>query len=325
MTDSTSPTPALDGGLRSRSYPPRSIENVTREMMKVYITWHANQFGRNRTPFISATWDLLRAFNIAGQRVLEGKEQVAILLIDPWKLSTGSYIDCNTLRLKSGLHIQGKYETEVLHWAEIPAESIFGRWTWPNLCQSGLFKTLPSLNASKRQLKLHAHREDLLRDRDAFSPSDIATSLASLGMDPSSFAMKQIFEFLLGQVWGYRVPRQLQTIEQQLILDQKSKIDEFDHTAHSLAVTTGKNKLLIYFQQSYALDIGQLQPASDPWGRQTPQELRREWRKSWAARINELFCPDFETWWVRREESDLTDWEAQEIASLESCGIRSWM
>jgi hypothetical protein len=32
-----------------------------------------------------------------------------------------------------------------------------------------------------------------------------------------------------------------------------------------------------------------------------------------------------ETWWVRREESDLTDWKAQEIASLESCGIRSWM
>jgi hypothetical protein len=137
--------------------------------------------------------------------------------------------------------------------------------------------------------------------------------------------MKQIFEFLLGQVWGYRVPRQLQTIEQQLILDQKSKIDEFDHTAHSLAITTGNNKLLIYFQQSYELDIGQLQPAFDPWGRPTPQELRREWRKSWAARINELFCPDLETWWVRREESDLTDWKAQEIASLESCGIRSWM
>jgi hypothetical protein len=159
----------------------------------------------------------------------------------------------------------------------------------------GLFKTLPSLNASKRQLKLHAHRQDLLCDRDAFSPSDVATSLAPLGMDPSTLAMKQIFEFLLGQVWGYRVPRQLQTIEQQLIIDQKSKTDEFDHTAHSLAVTTGKTKLLIYFQQRYALDVGQLQAASDPWGRKTPQELRREWRKSWAARINELFCLDFET------------------------------
>jgi hypothetical protein len=168
------------------------------------------------------------------------------------------------LRLKSGLQFQEKYETEVLLWAEIPAESIFGRWTWPNLCQSGLFKTLPSLNASKRQLKLHAHRQDLLCDRDAFSPSDVATSLASLGMDPSAFAIKQIFEFLLGQVWGYHVPRQLQTIEQQLIIDQKSKINKFDHIAHSLAITTRKTKLLIYFQQRYALDVGQLQPASDP-------------------------------------------------------------
>jgi len=45
-----------------------------RVIMKVYNTWHANLFGRNRAPFISATWKLLRAFNIAGQRVLDGKE-----------------------------------------------------------------------------------------------------------------------------------------------------------------------------------------------------------------------------------------------------------
>jgi len=293
--------------------------------MKVYITWHANLFGRNRTPFISATWDLLRVFNIAGQRVLEGKEQVAILLIDPWRLSTGSYLDCNTLGLKSGLQTQGKYETEVLLGRKYQQNPYSVDGLGPTFVKAGCSKPCHPLEASKRQLKLHAHRQDLLCDRDTFSPSDIATSLASLGMDPSSFAMKQIFEFLLGQVWGHHVPTQLRTIEQQLIIDQKSKMDEFDHTAHSLAVTTGKNKRLIYFQQSYALDIGQLQPASDPWGRKTPQELRREWRKSWAARINELFCPDFETWWVRREESDLTDWEAQEIASLESCGIRSWM
>jgi hypothetical protein len=241
--------------------------------MKTYITWHANLFGRNRTPFISATWDLLRAFNIAGQRVLEGKEQVAILLIDPRRLSTGSYIDCNTLRLKSGLQTQRKYETEVLLWAEIPAESIFGRWTWLNLCQSGLFETLLSLNASKRQLKLHAHRDDLLFDRDGFSPSDIATSLASLGLDPSSFAMKQIFEFLLGQVWGYHVPRQLQTIEQQLMVDQKSKIDEFDHTTHSLAVSTGRNKLLIYFQRSYALHVKSTSTRFRPLGTQNASSV----------------------------------------------------
>jgi hypothetical protein len=86
-----------------------------------------------------------------------------------------------------------------------------------------------------------------------------------------------------------------------------------------------KNNLLIYFQQSHALDISRFQLAVDPWGRKTPQEFKREWRKSWAARINDLFCPDLETWWMRREESDLTDWEAQQLADLESCGIRGWM
>ena len=92
LTDSTSPARELDGGLRSRSYPPPAIENITREIMKVYITWHANLFCRNRTPFISATWDLLRVFNIAGQRVLEGKEQVAILL-----MTLGGYRPGHTL------------------------------------------------------------------------------------------------------------------------------------------------------------------------------------------------------------------------------------
>jgi hypothetical protein len=325
VTDSTSPAPALDGGLRARLHPPPSLEKVMRDVMKLDIECHAIFSGRNLTPFISATPDLLRAFSIAGQRVFKGKEQVTILLIDPWRLSSGSYIDCNALRLKSGLPTLPKYKTEILIWAEVPAGSIFGRWTWPNLLRSGLFKTLPSLNGSGRQLKLEEHREELLHDRDAFSPSTIATSLASLGMDPSSFAMKQIFEFLLGQVWGYRVPRELQTIEKRLIIDHKSKMDEFDRTAHSLTVAAGKNNLLLYFQQSYALDISRLQPAFDPWGRKTPQEFRREWRKSWAARINDLFCPDIETWWVRREESDLTDWEAQEMADLESCGIKGWM
>jgi len=67
---------------------------------------------------------------------------------------------------------------------------------------SELFETLPYLNRLGRQLKLETQREELLHHRDAFSPSTIAPSLASLGMNPSSFAMNQIFEFLLGQVWA---------------------------------------------------------------------------------------------------------------------------
>ncbi|CZT11997.1 uncharacterized protein RAG0_15995 [Rhynchosporium agropyri] len=216
-------------------------------------------------------------------------------------------------------------ETEILVWAEIPVGAIFGRWTWSELLRSGLFETLPSLNGSGRQIKLQSFREELLRHLDDFSPSSIATSLAALGMDPSSFAMKQIFEFLLGQVLGFRVHRQLQTIEHQLIADHMSKIVEFDQAAHSLTIIAGKEKLIMYFKQDYISHVNRLQPAFDPWGRKTTPEFRREWRKSLSARINVLFCPGFETWWMRREESDLIDWEAQEMVDLGSCGIRGWM
>ena len=36
------------------------------------------------------------------------------------------------------------------------------------------------------------------------------------------------------------------------------------------------------------------------------------------ARMDNIFCPDFETWGVRREESALIDWEAQETTDLTS-------
>lgn len=84
----------------------------------------------------------------------------------------------------------------------------------------------------------------VLHHRDTFSPSTIATSLASLGMDLLSFVIKQIFEFLLGQVLGFRVPRQLQAIEKLLIADHKSKMDEFDCAAYSLTITASKKRLL---------------------------------------------------------------------------------
>ncbi|CZS94342.1 hypothetical protein WAI453_013072 [Rhynchosporium graminicola] len=263
VIDSSSPASASNGGLRARLYPPPSLEKVTRDNMKLVIESHAILSSRKLTPFISTTPDLLRAFNIAGQRVLEGKQQVTIILIDPWKLQDGSYVECNALRLKSGLGTLPKYETEILVWAEIPVGAIFGRRTWSELLRSGLFETLPSLNGSGRQIKLQSFREELLHHLDDFSPSSIATSLAALGMDPSSFAMKQIFEFLLGQVLGFRVHRQLQTIEHQLIADHMSKIVEFDQAAHSLTIIAGKEKLIMYFKQDYISHVNRLQPAFD--------------------------------------------------------------
>ena len=135
-------------------------------------------------------------------------------------------------------------------------------------------------------------------------------------MNPSSFAINQIFEFLLGQVWASVFP------DSYKLSRNCSLVDEFDRATHSLTITATKKSLLLYFHQKYASNISLLQPASDPWGRKATQELRKEWRKSWTARTNDHYCPDFQTWWIGREESDLTDWEAQEMADLESCGIR---
>ena len=38
---------------------------------------------------------------------------MTIVLIDPWKLLDGSYIECNTLRHKSGLGTLPKFEIEI--------------------------------------------------------------------------------------------------------------------------------------------------------------------------------------------------------------------
>jgi hypothetical protein len=118
--------------------------------------------------------------------------------------------------------------------------------------------------------------QDCLTILDCFSPSGVATSLFSLGMDPSFFSSKQVFEFLLGQVWGLRVPRLLQTIEESLLDHRKPKSGEFDRTAHNWAVTAGKNSLVTYFQQTYILDTSRFQPGFDYWGRQTPQKLTKK-------------------------------------------------
>jgi hypothetical protein len=63
----------------------------------------------------------------------------------------------------------------------------------------------------------------------------------------------------------------------------------------------------------------------DPSGRQEIQKYRRSRRKSWASILHNLFCLQFETWWVRMEESDLADWEAQEMTDHESYGIKGWV
>jgi hypothetical protein len=40
-------------------------------------------------------------------------------------------------------------------------------------------------------------------------------------------------------------------------------------------------------------------------------------RKSYKRTKKPLFCPSFESWWVRREERDLSEWEMQQIMDID--------
>jgi hypothetical protein len=54
-------------------------------------------------------------------------------------------------------------------------------------------------------------------------------------------------------------------------------------------------------------------------------ESKRRGRKAWSLLINNHLCPDFESWWVRREESDLSDWEAELMTNHDDTGLKKWL
>ena len=231
--------------------------------MKLHVVRHAMSWNQRAIPFIFVTTDLLRAFNLAGRRMCANKGNVTIILIDPWKLPSGTHVDCNVLRRSCSLPEESKYETEILIWVEAPANAISARWTWSDLTRSGIFEALPSLNKSNAERKLGDLKADLVRNRHHFLVTKVLSALHSLGMDPSSFSVKQTFEFLLGQAAGYRVPRLLQTIEETLFPQYRAELKDFDRYAHNLAVAIGKEDLISYYQKEYPFDIKRLQPPYD--------------------------------------------------------------
>ena len=64
---------------------------------------------------------------------------------------------------------------------------------------------------------------------------------------------------------------------------------------------------------------------SDPWNLQAAATYKRRWKKLWSARIDDLFCPSFESWWVHREERDPSEWEMQLMIDLDRYGLRNWL
>jgi hypothetical protein len=144
-------------------------------------------------------------------------------------------------------------------------------------------------------------------------------------MEPSHFQIKQVFIFLLGQAVGYSVEKILGNVEVQLETTLSPVIEEFEQASHELTVSVGKKKLLSYYKNDYATDIRKICPHRDLYGLEADAIYKWRWKKLWSARIDDLFCPSFKSWWVRREERDLSEWEIQQIIDIDRYGLRNWL
>ena len=240
-------------------------------------------------------------------------------------LTAGSYITCNDLRSKCRLGRKAIYNTEILVWGEVPAKSVICRWPRSEIYRSGLLDVFPSLGKLKPGMRLDDLRCRLRGDFPSFSSTKVASALVYLGMEPSHFQIKQVFIFLLGQAVGYSVEKVLGNVEAQLEATLSPVIEEFEQASHELTVSAGKKKLLSYYKNDYAADIRKICPLSDPYGLQADATYKRRWKKLWSARIDDLFCPSFEPWWVHREERDLSEWEMQQMMDVDRYGLRNWL
>ncbi|KAF5573400.1 hypothetical protein FPANT_12397 [Fusarium pseudoanthophilum] len=303
--------------LRAKLDPLPAFDSLTLRKLQNQVTRHAQRENRIPTPFISVTDDLLRALSIAFC-IYADKEDVTIFLVDPWKLASGSYLRCNSLRSKIGMGRKDIYNTEILIWGEIPLNSIICQWRRSHISNSGLLDVLPSLRHLSPGANLNSLRDGLRGDIDSFFPAKVVTTLVNLGMDPSSFQIKQVFLFLLGAVEGYRVEKLLEGIESELESLFPLKIQEFDQAAHQLSLSLGRNELILYYRNNYASSLDEDCPFGD-------NESKRRWRKAWSLLIHNHFCPDYDSWWVRREESDLSDWEAELMANHNDTGLEKWL
>jgi hypothetical protein len=67
--------------------------------------------------------------------------------------------------------------------------------------------------------------------------------------------------FFLGQIAGYPVQEQLQSMEQLRLWRHRLEIDDFDHTAHALAISAGMSNLVSYFKERYVSDVEEFRSA----------------------------------------------------------------
>ncbi|RFU79247.1 hypothetical protein TARUN_2959 [Trichoderma arundinaceum] len=300
VVHSDSPPESEEGSLQSRLYPPPELEDLHPKEMRLHLENHAEITGKTPTPFISVTFDLIRAFHMA-YAMYGVMEDVTILLIDPWLLPEGNYHNARTIRSKSGLKDEPKYNTEILVWGEIPKESILYRWSQSDIFYSGLFNVFPSLGTQMwKWASIDDRRADLRSDYSRFDAAktatfaaDIAKALVSLGMDPSRLQMKQIFVFLLGEAAGFDAEKEMGGVEAKL---EAQAVKEFDDAAYKLCISASC---------SHAARLQHV-IATNPYLRNS-QEGRR-FAKIWADLIQGRLYPTIESWRLRREERDFIEW-----------------
>ncbi|TVY13539.1 hypothetical protein LARI1_G009266, partial [Lachnellula arida] len=168
--------PESHGNLRLRLYLPPTFETLNIFDLRTHIERHAILSNRNPTPFLSLTNDLVRALHIAFC-AYRYEADVVIILICPWMLTAGSYITCNDLRSKCRLGRKAIYNTEILVWGKVPAQSIICKRPRSELYRSGLLDVFPSLGKLERGLPLDGLRRRLRSDFPSISSTKVASAL----------------------------------------------------------------------------------------------------------------------------------------------------
>jgi hypothetical protein len=174
-------------------------------------------------------------------------------------------------------------------------------------------------------MKLNDVRNRFQDDFPSFSPRKVAETLVKLGMKPSLLRIKQIFLFLLGQCAGFCVEKELAAVENKLEMRFPEMIQEFEQAVHEMTVSAGRRFLRSYHRDTHAKAGKVHWPLDDPFGMLERQKYQRRCRKLRAICYDKYYCPDFKSWWVRREESDLSELEIQQMTDCANFGLQRWL
>ncbi|KJZ70527.1 hypothetical protein HIM_10071 [Hirsutella minnesotensis 3608] len=299
------------GKLRARMFPPPSLAELSISSLVTHTTRHARLSNTLGTRWISTTTDLIRALHIAFFMYRE-KENITVYVINPRNLPSGNCLPCNEVRIKCGIGAKNIYKTETLVWGEIPESCIIHKWTRADIIQSGLLDVIP-LQALGPESRLVSLRDVIRRDNVASYPTrkvakvlrKVAKVLLCLKMDPSSWPIKQLFEFLLGQAAGYEVQKEFDSASARLQADHPRLLEEFDRCLYTAAIHLGKGKVSDYFNMEYALDVEKYCNTRNIASQPAPSAEKRKWRKDWSRIVLSKLQPTFHGWLATRLTGEL--------------------